>query len=220
VRRVALVTLFSLCTGALAAHALADNPQIRTNASDQSMASRSVVQLTDFTAGSGWSGGAMRPSESAVTKCAFDPKQSDLVQTGEAESSFAYKLPLLAIYSSATVYRTEHMARLSWERAKPGLLGFLRCIVKSALPSSAAAISVKPMSFPQLGSLGGAYRTTFDVAAGQSKVGMVIDVDIVVTGRTILSLIQFAPAVGADVVKAGEIRLAGAMASRANVLAA
>jgi hypothetical protein len=219
-RRVVLAALLSLGSGAAASHALADNPQIRTTEHDQSLARHAVVQLSDFTPGSGWNGGPMSPSDSASSKCAFDPKQSDLVQTGEAASSFKYKLPLLAIYSSATVYRTEDMALASWQRARPGLLGFLRCVVHTSLPSSAAGITVQPMSFPQLGSSGGAYRTTFDIAAGTTKVGLVIDVDFVVTGRTILSLIQFAPAIGADVVKSGEIRLARAMAGRANALAA
>jgi hypothetical protein len=219
-RRAALAALLSLGSGALAAHALADNPQIRTSAHDQTLARHAVVQLSDFTAGSGWSGGPMSPSDSMSTKCSFDPRQSDLVQTGEAASSFKYKVPLLAVYSSATVYRTEDMARLSWQRAQPGLLGFLRCIVHASLPSTAAGISVQPMSFPRLGSFGGGYRTTFDIAAGTAKVGLVIDVDIVVTGRTILSLIQFAPAAVGDIVKSGEIRLAGAMAARANALAA
>jgi hypothetical protein len=219
-RRVAVVTLFSLLTGAFAAHALGDNPQIATNARDQSLATRSVVQLSDFTAGSGWSGGPSTSNDSDTSRCTFNPRQSDLVQTGEAESTFKYKVPLLAVWSSATVYRTEGMARLSWERARPGLLGFLRCIVKSALPSSAAAITVEPMSFPRLGTEVGADRTTFDVAAGQTKIGMLIDGDFVVSGRTILGLIQFAPSSGADSVKAGEIRLAGAMTARASALSA
>lgn len=220
VRPRTIVALLSLSSAAFANAALAESPVIRTNARDQSLARRAVVQLSDFTPGSGWSGGPMSPNDSASSKCPFNPKQSDLVETGEAESSFKYKLPLLQIYSSATVYRTEEMARRSWQRAKPGLLGFLRCIVTTSLPSSAAGISVKPMSFPRLGSDGAAYRTTFDVPAGSTKLGMVIDVEIVVTGRTILSLIQFAPSVGAALVKSGEIRLASAMATRASPLTA
>jgi len=212
-RRAAVIALACGCVGALSSVALADNPQLKPNSLDQAAAKRAIVQLSDFTPGSGWTGGPTKTSSSFSTKCNLDPKQSDLVQTAEAESSFKYKVPLFQIYSSATMYQSE-MAKLSWTRAKPGMLGFLRCLMATSLPSSATIVSVKPLSFPQVGSFRGAYRTMFDITSGNTKVPMIIDLAIFGSGRTLFSLIQFATYDGAAIVKAGELRLASAMTAR------
>ena len=214
-RKALIGVICIFAAGAVRSVALADNPQLRPSAADQATAKHSVVQLSDFTAGSGWTGGPTKSGSSPTSPCNLDPKQSDLVQTAEAESAFKYKVPLLQVYSSATMFRTSTMARLSWERAQPGLLGFLRCMTTKALPSYAKVVSVKPMSFPQVGSYGGAYRTIFDLTAGATTVRMVIDVEVVGTGRTILFLMQFAPFQGAAAAKTGETRLAAAMTARA-----
>ena len=218
--RIALATVVCVAAAAVPAAALADNPQLKPNAADQAAAKRAVVQLSDFRAGSGWKGGPTKGSSSGSPKCSFDPKESDLVQTADALSSFTYKLPLLQIYSEATMYQTAHMAQLSWQRARPGLLGFLRCLIRTSLPSNAKVVSVTPMSFPRFGSFVSAYRTIFDVIAGSTKLPMIIDVEFFGTGRTIFSLMQFSPYDGADAVKAGETRLASAMSARADNFAA
>ena len=219
-RRTTIITLACAFVGALSSAALADSPQLKPNALDQAAAKRAVVRISDFTPGSGWTGGPTKPNSSNSTKCNLDPKQSDLVQTAEADSSFKYKASLLEIYSSAIMYRTEKMAQLSWERAKPGILGFLRCLVQTSLPSNTNVVSVKPLGFPQVGSFTGAYRTIFNVTSGSTKVPMIIDVEIFGSGRTIFSLMQFAPYAAAGAVKAGETRLASAMAARAGGFAA
>jgi hypothetical protein len=111
------------------------------------------------------------------------------------------------------------MAKLSWTRAQPGLLGFLRCLIASSLPSSASIVSVKPMSFPQVGSFRGSYRTIFDITSGSTKVPMIIDLTIFGSGRTLFSLIQFATYSDAAIFKAGEVRLANAMTARSGYAA-
>jgi hypothetical protein len=218
-RRATVIAIACGCVGALSSVALADNPQLKPSALDQATAKRAIVQLSDFTPGSGWTGGPTKPSSSSSTKCNLDPKQSDLVQTAEAESSFKYKVPLFQIYSSATMYQNENMAKLSWTRAKPGILGFLRCLMATSLPSSVNIVSVKPMSFPQVGSFRGAYRTIFDITSGSTKVPMIIDLAIFGSGRTLFSLIQFATYDSAAIFKAGEMRLASAMAARSGFAA-
>jgi len=214
-RKALIGVVCILAAGAVRSVALADNPQLRPSAADQAIAKHAVVQLSDFTPGSGWTGGPTKSGTSPTTPCNLDPKQSDLVQTGEAESTFKYKVPLLQVYSSATMFRTSTMARLSWERARPGLLGFLRCMTTKALPSYARVVSVKPMGFPQVGSFGGAYRTVFDLTAGATTVRMVIDVEVFGAGRAVMFLMQFAPYQGAAEAKAGETRLATVMTARA-----
>jgi hypothetical protein len=118
------------------------------------------------------------------------------------------------------MYRTEQMVQLSWERAKPGIPGFLRCLLTSSMPSNAKVVSVKPLGFPQVGTFTGAYRTIFEVTAAGTKVPMIIDIEFFGSGRTLFSLIQFAPYASADAVKAGETRLARSMTVRAGGFAA
>ena len=111
-RRTPVITLACALVGTLSSVALADNPQLKPNALDQAAAKKAVVQLSDFTSGSGWTRGSTNAGSSSSTKCNLDPKQSDLVQTAEAESSFKYKVPVLQVYSSATMYQTEQMVQL------------------------------------------------------------------------------------------------------------
>jgi len=205
----ALVVLLATATAALA-----DAPKVRTNAADQELAKRAVVQLSDFRAGSGWSGGPKKPDDSSGSQCNFDPKQSDLVETGYAESSFKYKVPVLLISSGATVYENAEMAQRSWKRAKPGLFPFVRCLSQKGLAGGMKVVSVKPLGFPELGSGGAAYRTVFDIAGGSTSVRMVIDLEFFTRGRSLLFLMQFAPYADAAEARAAEARLVGAMSAR------
>ena len=215
--RLARITAaFAVCALAAALPALGDDPRWAPTAADQATAKRGVVQLKDFLPGSGWSGGPTKSkASSGAGKCNLDPRQSDLVETGDAESQFKYRVPIVAVFSAATVYRTEQMARLSWERGKPLLPAFLRCNAQASLGPKAKLVSVKPIEVPAPGTYGGSLRTTFDVTSGAAKVRMILDVSVFGSGRTLFMLMQVAPYDAADAAGAAEARLAAAMLVRA-----
>jgi hypothetical protein len=199
---------------------IADNPQVALTAADQALARRAVVQRSDFAPGSGWTGGEKKSGSDAIPQCGFDPKQSDLIETGDAESAFHYKVALLQIASGATVYRTARMARLSLARAKPELLGFIRCIVEKSMRTGMRVVSVQPLSFPTIGASGAAYRSVVAITADGTTVRMMTDLVFFVHGRSLLYLIQFAPYAIAREAKDGEGRLASAMIARVDGLVA
>jgi hypothetical protein len=223
-RRALAAAAALVCACGLAAAALpaTGGPQSRPNVRDQATARHAVVQLSDFVAGSGWSGGPLKTGDdpAATAKCRLSSSESDLVETGDASSSFKYRVPIVAVVSNATLYRTEQMARLSWQRARPQLAGYLRCIVSGSLPADARFVSVKPLGLPRIGAFGGAYRITFDVSSGGTTVRMVTDVAVFGSGRALLMLMQLSPAVSAGAAMDAEVRLGSAMLGRVSGLVA
>ncbi|HZO96079.1 MAG TPA: hypothetical protein VFB42_01785 [Gaiellaceae bacterium] len=218
--RLTLHALAAVAALATAAPALADEPKHSPDPQDQALARNAVVRLSDFAPGSGWTGGPRKPGGPDRSGCKLRLKQSDLVETGDAESSFMYRIPIVQVFSDATVYRTERMARLSWERARPGLLGYLRCLSQRSLGEGVKVVSVKPMSFPRVGSYGSAYETVFDLTSAGETLRMVIHVEVFGSGRTLMLLMQFAPYASAEAAKAGEARLAALMTARLRALVA
>jgi hypothetical protein len=87
--RRGLLPLVVLLAGAIAGSALAavaDREQHRFNAADQAAARSAVVVRSDL-GSTGWTGGAKKPDLSPPKPCPnWDPKQSDLVLTGAAET--------------------------------------------------------------------------------------------------------------------------------------
>jgi hypothetical protein len=223
VRRLARISLAAAAVALAAAlPALGDDPHWAPTAADQAIAKRGVVQKADFAPGSGWSGGPTKAKDAsgAASKCKLDPKQSDLVETGDAESQFKYKVPIVAVFSAATVYRTERMARLSWARGKPLLASYLRCNAQASLGPHAKLVSIEPIELPAPGTYGGSLRTTFDVISGSTKVRLILDVNVFGSGRTLFMLMQLAPYESASQAGAAESRLAAAMLTRASGLTA
>jgi hypothetical protein len=223
VRRLVRITIASaVCALAAALPALGDDPRWAPTSADQATAKRAVVQKADFAPGSGWAGGPTKAQgpTGAAARCDLDPKQSDLVETGDAESQFKYKVPIVAVFSAVTVYRTERMARLSWQRGKPLLAAYLRCSAQASLGPHAKLVSVEPIEAPAPGTYGGSLRTTFDVVSGSAKVRLILDVNVFGSGRTLFMLMQLAPYASANEAGAAESRLAAAMLGRASGLTA
>ena len=80
------------CLVATTAVALADNgnrQKIRFNAADQAAARAAVLRRSDLGSGADWKGGARKPDLTQTDPCPnYNPKQSDLVLTGIAETQF------------------------------------------------------------------------------------------------------------------------------------
>jgi hypothetical protein len=94
-----------------AAGAPGDSPgtaKVKFNMADQAAARAAVLRLADL-GPSGWKGGNVKPDLSPGPICAnYRPKQSDLVLTGVAESSF---YGAFNAFSGARVLRTVQMRR-------------------------------------------------------------------------------------------------------------
>jgi hypothetical protein len=115
------VTIASVVTSALATAGLAfagdgNKQQIRFNAADQSAARAVVLRKSDLGSASDWKGGARKPDLSAAPSCPnYNPKQSDLVLTGIAETQFSQGT--IVFDSEVQVLATPRMVRLDWQRS-------------------------------------------------------------------------------------------------------
>src|SRR4051794_27543799 len=127
--RIAAVTFALLGALILAVAALADKEQIHLTAADQAFARATVLKKADLGTIGTWTGGSVKPDLSTALPCtSFQPKQSDLVLTGAAETKF--KQPGIEFDSEAQVLREAQMVKLDWQRTviAPGLLPCLRSV--------------------------------------------------------------------------------------------
>jgi hypothetical protein len=211
-RSTALVFAFSLV---LAATAFAgERIPFKGNAADQAAAKAAVVQRSDL--GAGWTGGATKPDLSSDTGCAgWTPKQSDLVMTGAAASTFTAKG--LQISSEVNVLQSTKMVRLDWQRTAidPRALGCVREGLAKALNNATRKlISVNRLSFPRLTAQTLAFRALVDVKSNGSTLRLISDIVVVGKGRNELTLLATASYASRTPVKAIEIQLARLLTSR------
>ena len=220
-RRLALLVLGAFVASAAVAVAGSDpgKEQVHLVAADQAAARAAVLRLADL--GSGWTGGPKKPSLSSKPPCTnWQPKQSDLVLTGAAESDF--KHPGLEIDSGAQVLRTAKMVKLDWQRTAvaPGLVPCLRSFLQKQSTSDATVVSVRRLAFARVAPADYtvAYRVEVDVRASGTTVPVYSDVILVGRGRTEIDLTVTAPAAAASAVGAAERKLAGLLAQRARAV--
>jgi len=124
--------------------ALADNgrERIRLNRTDVlaarvATARRSDLRRAGIQPASGWKGGPVKVDNSPGPPCAnFHPKESDLVQTGQARTVWHHG-ELLTIESEADVLKTPEMVRHDWNRNidARGFVPCLQSIVATGLPA-------------------------------------------------------------------------------------
>jgi hypothetical protein len=206
----------TLALGGLAARA--DKEQIHLTAADQASARATVLKKADLGTIGTWTGGSVKPDLGSTPPCAsFQPKQSDLVLTGAAETKF--KQPGIEFDSEAQVLRTAQMVKLDWQRTAiaPGLLPCLRTVLAKNSGPTTTIVSVRRIAFPHLSQYTTAIRVILDVKVGSSPVPVRAFVDVVFVGhgRTEISLTTTALMVNDKVTRAAEARLALIMAARA-----
>ena len=110
-RVLVLAAALGMCL-AWAGTAAADKEKVRLTTAGQAAARAIVLRRTDLGAASGWSGGAKKPDLSQSMDCAtYEPKQSDLVLVGAAQS--VWKHTGLELESEAQVLQTPGMVRLA-----------------------------------------------------------------------------------------------------------
>ena len=200
----------------LAGAALADKEQIHLTSAGQAAARAAVMHRADLGGASGWTGGYKKPDLSSGTGCAnFQPKQSDLVLIGAAETAF--KHPGVEFDSEAQVLETPAMVRLDWQRTvlASQVMPCLRSNLKKQLSKSERLVSVRRISFPAIAPYIRAYRTTVDVKAGSGTARVFVDLVLAGRGSTEITLTTTAPLVAAPAVRGAEVRLARILVARA-----
>lgn len=202
---------------AAAGTAFADKEKVQLTAADQAAAKATVLRLADLGgSGKGWSGGAKTPSPNSSLVCTnFDPKQSDLVLTGDAES--AYQHTGLEFDSEVQLLKTKAMVKLDWQREveQPALMPCLKQEIEKSLPAGERFVSFRRIAFPKVGDESAAFRGVLAVKAGGSTVKVMIDFALVGVDRSEITLITTAPYSAATVVAPAEQRLAQVLAGRA-----
>jgi hypothetical protein len=199
--------------------ALADKEPVHLTAADQAFAHAAVLQKADLGTVGTWTGGAVKPDLNSSFPCGstFQPKQSDLLLTGAAETVF--KQPGISLDSEAQVLQTPQMVKLDWQRTvlAPQVLPCLRIGFAKTATASTRFVSIRRIAFPRVAQYTYALRALFDVksAATGTTVRVFVDVVLVGRGRTELSLTTTAPFVADASVRAAEARLALIMAARA-----
>ncbi len=104
--------LIAVCfTGA----ALADNPTVRITRAGQAKAAGLLLRLSDL--GSGWQGGATKPSPLVAPNCpGFNPKESDLVVSGHADARFTLPAEGVVLVQDVEVLASAAAVRTDFAR--------------------------------------------------------------------------------------------------------
>lgn len=204
--------------------ALAETPISRFTAADQAAAKAAVVRSTDL--GSGWKGGlAKNPKVSGLSpeeECPglWEPKQSDLVITGIAESKFTNTGA--EVSSTVQVYKTVRMWQLDWQRTvvHPGVVPCVKRHFAAESEPGFRLVSLTRTPFPRIaGNAAVRLRFVFEVTpdAGGDPVRVLMDGIAFGKGRTGISLTFTVPYSARAAAHAAEVRVARTLASRIQV---
>ena len=203
---------------AFASAAAADDGKLQIHLTPAGQAAARAASLTMADLGAGWAGG-LEKSSAAPTPC--PPKharESDLVLTGVAVTSFSDSQAGFSIGSDVQLLRTSKMVRLDWQRTvvRPGVVACVRTQFAADARSSERIVSVRKLPFPRVTPYTAAYRIVFQ-APGSSKQRGIEDIVLLARGRMEISLVLLAPLDGASVASAGELRIARALTARTHV---
>jgi hypothetical protein len=195
--------------------AAADDYKRAIEERDQTAATAAVLRKADFGALQ-VTGGPTKPDTSTDERCSYyNPKESDLVLTGEAESS--WRGAFMEFSSDVTVLRSPQMVATDWARSFTPA-PFLRCmreLAQKGLGSTGRIVSVERFAFPRIGTRTVAFRVVTDVAASSGeKVRMMVDFVIFSQGRTEALLSTTAPYAARAALHPVEIALTRKIAAR------
>lgn len=209
----AAVLAFSLVPVAFASGP-PNQEQVRFNPADQAAARAAVLRKADL--GSAWGGGRTKPDTSAKMSCrGYEPKQSDLVLTGAAQSVWGRSG--IEVQSLAQVLKTPAMVARDWQRTvlDPRAIVCLRTTLAKGLTSRERLVSFRQASFPRLARYSRLYRAVIEVRAQGQKVRVLADFVLVGRRRTELTLSVTAPDAIRASVSDSEVKWARAMLARA-----
>jgi hypothetical protein len=217
-RRLAAVVTLALVFGGTAT--AATWPKRERNAADQALANRSILHLSDFGTGAGWTsaptggGGGANLDDPSCHSSSFN--DVGRVLTGSAESSF--KTAGLQVWSSAEVMKTLAMAQRDVRRTSTSVIvPCLTGILKKSLPPGTKFVSMKELAFPRVGDWSDAYRALVDVSANGVTVRVQFDMVLVQSSRVEITVMQVAPFAVSRLAESAEQRLVQRLAGAALV---
>ncbi len=200
---LALVSVLAAAAGSV--------PAIKTNPADQAAAQAAMIRLGDLRPSGAWKGGAVKPTHTPVVCPNFNPKQSDLVVTGEAQSQWGSSGALVT--ASTDVLRSSSMVRLDWQRSMKKA-GFV-CALNSG---GAVNISTSEVAVPKLTPWTSAFRATYEPKFSASSTRLVVELVAVGSGRSEITVAEFrAMPTSLSDLHADVVRMARLMLSRAKV---
>jgi hypothetical protein len=147
-----LAALLVLCIAVPAVALAADtDPKKKITPADQAKARSMLLKRTDFA--TGWK--KVPPSPDSDLVCpGFNPDESDLTLTGEAESDFEHAQGGLFVGSASEVFTTKEDAVKSWTRSdKPATarcLGYFLSQGQTSKTTKVKIVSAGRMAFPKL----------------------------------------------------------------------
>lgn len=219
-----LTFLFAASTAALVVGAAwasgTDKEPRRYTVADQALARSIILRQGDLGASGIWHGGAKKPDTSPSPTCPdFNPRQSDLLITGDAESEFSYAAAGVDYDSEAQILQTAHMVQLDWQRSvlPSAALPCLRSILAGVIPAGEKIVSVGRVAVPKLATYTAEFRVVLDVHSSTTSKSIreLIDELIVGRNRTEISLTTEAPYAARGPVEQSEIRIAKLLIARA-----
>ncbi len=204
---------------ALATAAAADDGKLQIRLTPAGQAAARAASLTTAELGAGWAGGVEKSTGVPTPLCpTTHARESDLVLTGVAVSSFRNSQAGFSIGSDVQLLRTPEMVRLDWQRTvvRPGVIACLRAQFAADAGSSERIASVRKLPFPRVTPYAAAYRIVYQ-APGSSKQRGIEDIVLLARGPMEVSLVLVGPLAGASAAAAGEIRIARALTARTHV---
>ena len=202
-----LGALLVLCAVVPAVALAADtDPKRKLTPADQAKARSILLKRTDFAAG--WK--KIPPSPDSDLTCpGFNPDESDLTLTGEAESDFEHSQAVRFVGSASEVFATEEEARKSWTRSdKPATarcLGYLFRQGQTDKNTKVTIVSAGRMGFPKLAPRTAAFKIVARLAITDSGKTTTVPVTIQLIafgrGRGDTSMIAITPGSGVPIVE-------------------
>jgi hypothetical protein len=165
--------------------------QLELTAPDQAAARAALIRRSDLP-GAPWLGGRVKPDLSQAPTCRdYRPKQSDLVLTGIAESSFTRRDGRWYVDSGVQMVRTARMLRLDWQRAvmAPRAIRCHRREIAKRISRDGLLVSFGRIPFPHLTRYAVEFRAIVYVPAGKTDAGRwLVDAVLFGTGRAEMGL--------------------------------
>jgi hypothetical protein len=218
-----LVVFLLVCLAVPAVALAADGePKKKIVAADQRKAASLVLKRSDFLAG--FKRTTTSDSGEDLDCAGYNPDQSDLTLTGEAETTFTHTGGFPSVYTFSNVFVSSKDALASWTRSvKPALARCLGEAFREAAAGDGASVklvSAGRMAFPKLAPRTAAFKVVLRVTVTEkgetATVPFTIHVLALGHGRGDVGLMAMHPGVGlasADLREFGQLlasRLAAA----------
>ncbi len=193
--------------------ALSDAPTVRISNADQAKARGALLRPSDF--GAGWSGGPIKTTMLSPPNCpGFDPKESDLVVTGHADSRYTFKAEGIELDQDVQVLSDAGSVAADFSRSiSPGLA---KCLAYQLgkLPT-VVSVQIERRPFRPIGAESAVYRAEIVVRTPKGKATWLSDYVLFGQGRTEYELTVSAPPAAREQLGQFELGLAQILLRRA-----